>query len=83
MAMLVTGAPVLLVALQGKLEPSAARGDLSGVPYDAGDDIIMWALPVAKRVTAVAARADLREGMFLEGVMLLLLGWLETVGLLD
>ena len=73
----------MLVALQGKLDPSAARGDLSGVPYDAGDDIIMWALPVAKRLMAVAARVDLREGIFLEGVMLLLLGWLETVRLLD
>jgi len=32
MAMSVTGAPALLVDLQGKSEPSAARGDLLGLP---------------------------------------------------
>lgn len=65
MAMSVTGAPALLVALQGKFEPSAARGDLSGLPYDAGDAIIIWALPVLNSVMAAAARTDCREGMVL------------------
>lgn len=57
-AMLVTVAPALLVALHGKLEPEASRGELSGLPYEAGEDMIMWALPVANRRATVAARVD-------------------------
>ena len=53
----VTVAPVLLVALHGKLEPSATRGLLSGLPYGGGEPRIIWALLVAvKRAVAVKAR---------------------------
>ena len=64
MLMSVTVAPVLLVALHGKLEPSATRGLLSGLPYGGGEPRIMWALLVAaKRVTAVKERMDMTEDM--------------------
>lgn len=63
--MSVTNAPALLVALQGKSEPSAAKGDLSGLPYDCGDAINIWALPVAKIAVTEAVRINLREGIFL------------------
>lgn len=45
----VTVAPALLVALQGKLDPSASRGLLSGLPYGGGLPRIIWALLVAER----------------------------------
>ena len=51
----VTIAPALLVALQGKLEPSASRGLLSGLPYGGGLPRIMWALLVAER-SAIAEK---------------------------
>ena len=64
MAMSVTVAPELLVALQGKLEPSAVRGLLSGLPYGGGVAITMcpWAV-VAKRARTEAARTLLIECM--------------------
>ena len=62
MAMLVTGAPALLVALQGKLAPAGSRGDLSGLPYEGGFDMIMWALlEVEKSAMAEAARRVLSD----------------------
>ena len=62
MLMSVTVAPVLLVALHGKSEPSAERGLLLGLPYGGGDPRIMWALLVAaKRVTAEKERMDMIE----------------------
>ena len=58
----VTVAPALLVALQGKLEPSARSGLLSGLPYGGGEPRIMWALvEVAKRPTAARERIDMIE----------------------
>ena len=64
MAMSVTVAPELLVALQGKLEPSAVRGLLSGLPYGGGVAMTMcpWAV-VAKRARTEAARTLLIECM--------------------
>ena len=62
MLMSVTVAPVLLVALHGKSEPSAERGLLLGLPYGGGDPRIIWALLVAaKRVTAEKERMDMIE----------------------
>ena len=63
-AMLVTVPPELLVALQGKLEPSATRGLLLGLPYGGGVANIMcpWAV-VAKRAMAEAVRMLLIECM--------------------
>ena len=56
-AMSVTVAPALLVALHGKLEPSATRGLLSGLPYGGGEPRIIWALVVAaRRATAETKR---------------------------
>ena len=64
--MLVTGPPVLLVDLHGKLDPSAARGLLSGVPYGGGWARSMWASAAqARRAIAEAERAALMEGIFL------------------
>lgn len=61
-SMSVTIAPALLVALHGKLEPSATRGLLSGLPYGGGDPRIMWALlEAAKRVRADKERTDMME----------------------
>ena len=61
----VTVAPVLLVALHGKLEPSARSGLLSGLPYGGGEPRIMWALvDVAKRATAEKERIDMTEDIF-------------------
>lgn len=55
-------APALLVALQGKLEPSATRGLLSGLPYGGGEPMIIWALVVlAKRATAEKESIDMME----------------------
>lgn len=63
-AISVTTAPVLLVALHGKLEPSAKRGLLSGLPYGGGEPRIIWALDVAaKRATAEKERMDMTEDM--------------------
>ena len=64
MAMSVTVAPELLVALQGKLEPSATRGLLSGLPYGGGVAMTMcpWAV-VVKRARTEAARTLLIECM--------------------
>ncbi len=53
----VTIAPALLVALHGKLEPSATKGLLSGLPYGGGLPRIIWALIV------VAKRAKERSDM--------------------
>lgn len=53
----VTVAPALLVALHGKLEPSATKGLLSGLPYGGGLPRIIWALIV------VAKRAKERTDM--------------------
>lgn len=62
MAILVTGAPPVLVALQGKSEPSAAKGDVDGLPYGNGDAIIMCALLVAVNIAmAEAASMDLMD----------------------
>ncbi len=60
--MFVTVPPVLLVALHGKLEPSAMRGLLSGLPYGGGVAMTMcpWAVAV-RRATAEAARMFLNE----------------------
>lgn len=64
MAMSVTVAPVLLVALQGKLEPSAVRGLLSGLPYGGGVAMTMWPWAVVvKRARTEAARTLLIECM--------------------
>lgn len=61
-AISVTVAPALLVALHGKLEPSSKRGLLSGLPYGGGEPRIMWALVVVtKRVTAEKERMDIIE----------------------
>lgn len=61
-AMCVTVAPALLVALHGKLEPSSKRGLLSGLPYGGGEPRIMWAVVVvAKRATAEKERMDIIE----------------------
>ena len=61
----VTVAPALLVALHGKLEPSASSGLLSGLPYGGGEPMIMWALvEVAKRATAEKERIDMIEDIF-------------------
>lgn len=63
-AMLVTVPPELLVALHGKLEPSATRGLLSGLPYGGGVAMTMcpWAVP-AKSAMAEAAKMLLIEYM--------------------
>lgn len=67
----VTVAPVLLVALQGKSEPSATRGLLLGLPYGGGVPRIMWALLVAaKRMMAVKERMDMTEDMLLFELLL-------------
>lgn len=61
-AISVTIAPALLVALHGKLEPSATSGLLSGLPYGGGEPRIIWALvEVAKRATAEKERTDMIE----------------------
>lgn len=60
-AISVTTAPALLVALQGKLEPSATSGLLSGLPYGGGEPMIICALVVAKRATAENERRDMIE----------------------
>ena len=58
----VTVAPALLVALHGKLEPSATKGLLSGLPYGGGLPRIIWALAVmAKRAIAEKERTDMIE----------------------
>lgn len=56
MAMSVTVAPELLVALHGKFEPSAMRGLLSGLPYGGGVAMTMcpWAVEAKKAMTAAA-----------------------------
>ena len=60
--MSVTVAPELLVALHGKLDPSATRGLLSGLPYGGGEPRIIWALLVAaKRAVAENERRDMIE----------------------
>ena len=64
MAMSVTVPPELLVALQGKLEPSATRGLLSGLPYGGGVAMTMCPCAVvAKRARTEAARTLLIECM--------------------
>lgn len=65
MAISVTIAPALLVALQGKLEPSATRGLLSGLPYGGGDPRIIWALVVAANRADEKERMDMIEDMLL------------------
>ena len=61
-AISVTIAPALLVALHGKLEPSATKGLLSGLPYGGGLPRIIWALVVAtKRPRAEKERIDMIE----------------------
>ena len=70
MVMEVTEPPEVLVALQGKSEPSAARGEVDGSPYGGGEAMIMWVVPEEPSVMARTARADLSEGMLLEWVML-------------
>lgn len=73
MAMSVTVAPALLVALHGKLEPSSNKGLLSGLPYGGGEPRIMWALVVAaKRVTAEKVRMDMIEDIL----------WMKITGVL-
>lgn len=71
MAMLVTVPPELLVALQGKLEPSATRGLLLGLPYGGGVAITIcpWAV-LAKAAMAEAARMFLMEDMSILGCFL-------------
>lgn len=48
MAMVVTVPPVLLVALQGKFDPSGKSGELLGLPYGGGEARTMcaWAVEV-------------------------------------
>ena len=61
MAIFVTVPPELLVALQGKFEPSATRGLLSGLPYGGGVAMIMCPWAVVKRAMAETARISLSE----------------------
>ena len=51
-------APLLLVALHGKFDPSAFRGLLSGLPYGGGDasSICEWHDVAEIRVTTEVAR---------------------------
>lgn len=62
MAIWLTFAPALLVALHGKLEPSGVSGELSGVPYGTGVFMIMWALAVVEAM-AMAMRIAFNEGI--------------------
>ena len=71
MSICVTVAPVLLVDLQGKSEPSAARGLLLGLPYGGGEPRIMWALVVAAKMVA-KERIDMSEDILRSEIVVVL-----------
>ena len=60
MTMSLIVAPALEVALHGKLEPSALRGELSGEPYGDGVPNFMWAVAEAEMArTATKVENDI------------------------
>ena len=84
-AILVTVPPELLVALQGKFDPSALRGLLSGLPYGGGVAMIICPWAVVKRAMAETARMLLSEYIFSLGIVVvlrsgrILLDWIRRV----